>query len=224
MRVLAVVISTIAVVPACDAMVATDYAGEPLVRLQGAAVDTRSGGSVPTGGAMAALVWQGTSGEGGIAFTRLPLRVDFPVLWLDVLAPPPPSALFAVGAGEPPIAEAYFHLVRPDTRAVPHAGDFLATDYTHALVYVTADLAPASTTAAYLGAPLSAGFHLVVRSPVDALTAPQQQLVERCAALAPPAAAARAGAVCTAQRLYRLDPTTRDLATVLTFLFESPTT
>ncbi|MCE9577233.1 MAG: hypothetical protein K8W52_29060 [Deltaproteobacteria bacterium] len=222
MRVLAAVISTIAVVPACDALVATDYAGEPLVRLQGAAVDTRSGDGVAAGGAMAALVWQGT--EGAIAFTRLPLRVDFPVLWLDVLAPPPPPALFAVGAGEPAIAEAYFHLVRPDTRAVPHAGDVLATDYTHALVYVSADLAPASTTAAYLGAPLSAGFHLVVRSTVDALTAPQQQLVERCVAQAPPGAAARARAGCAAQRLYRLDPTTRDLATVLTFLFESPTT
>jgi hypothetical protein len=214
-----VVVTSLAVLTAgCDAMVDADYAGEPTVRLQGAATSSSHADLVTSTGVKAAAVWQGIEYQDGGAFTRLPLRMEFPVFWIDVLSPPDDGVAFTLGPGEPPIAEAYLHIVKPDTGAQALAGDFLASDFDHALLYVSATPAPGGLTAQYLGGAPAPGFHLMSRTATDALTLPQQGLVERCVASAPPgvlAVSARAG--CTARRLYQLAPASHDLETILAF-------
>ena len=55
-------------------------------------------------------------------------------------------------------------------------------DRAHVLVYATADVAPGTLAADYLGGPIGAGYHLRQFAPV-ATTAPAQHgLIERCVA------------------------------------------
>jgi hypothetical protein len=214
---------------ACDALVDPGYSGEPLIRLQGVVSSTR--GDVTPTGAKGAALWQAASLQGLTDFTRLPLRVDFPVFRIDVIAPPREEALFHVDPGEPAIAEAYLHIVKPDTASMARADDFLATDYEHALIYVTGELSQGGATALYLGmaGAVAPGFHVVTRSSVDVehgemLRPSQQALAERCVALAPTGPPGRAHDSCFEQRRYRLDPTPDDLATLLQFRVELPGT
>jgi hypothetical protein len=211
----------IACLVACDPLVDTSYSGEPLVRLQGVVSSTQGAEITPTGAKGAAL-WQTASLWGLTDFTRLPLSLEFPVFWFDVMAQPRDEALFQVDLGEPAIAEGYLHIVKPTTGTTARGDDFLATEYEHALIYVTAELPPGGATAQYLGGDLAPGFHVVARTSVATLTAPQQVLVERCVALATTVPPDLARASCTAQRLYRLDPAFDDLTTLLRFRVELP--
>jgi hypothetical protein len=203
---------------ACGSLVGPAYAGDPLFRLQGLAA-SRQVSSIATAGAHGAAHWQGPD-LAVSAFMRLPLHVEFPTFWIDVMSPPGAAVLFQLGAGEPAIGEGYLHVVRSDVGAPSRPGDFLATDYEHALVYIGGEVSPGGLTATYLGAALAPGFHVVNRTPTTELTAPQQLLVEQCiAARGPPSERTRAS--CMVERLYRLEPAADDLDTVLRFHLES---
>jgi hypothetical protein len=207
--------------PACDPLVDTSYSGEPLVRLQGVVSSTQGADLAPTGAKGAAL-WQAASLWGLTDFTRLPLSLEFPVFWFDVMASPHDDALFQVDPAEPAIAEGYLHIVKPTTGEMARADDFLATEYEHTLIYVSGELPPGGATAMYLGDALAPGFHIATRTAVVALTPLQQAMVERCVAHAPGVPPEQARASCTAQRLYRLDPSPDDLMTLLRFRVELP--
>jgi hypothetical protein len=206
---------------ACGTLVDAEYAGEPVVRLRGVASGPRLSRET-TAGVKGAILWQSLGPSGLVDFTRLPLELEFPAFWIDILSLPHDDAALQLEPGAPTIAEAYLHIVRPDTGGLPRADDFLATDYEHVLVYVAGPCAPGTMTASYLGAPLDRGFHVMVRAPVDPLPAPQQVLVEQCVARAGDTPPDRARAACTALHHYQLAPAPDDLETVLQFHVESP--
>src|SRR5678815_5691382 len=135
----ATLVFTVSCLGACGSLVAADYAGEPLFRLQGLAA-TRRSDPVSSTGVEAATVWQGTSARAAV-LTPMPLHIAFPTFWIDVVAIPSDEVVFQLAPEEPPIAEAYLHIVKPDRLA--HAGELLASDYEHALVYVGAAMPPA---------------------------------------------------------------------------------
>jgi hypothetical protein len=209
----ATLVFTVSCLGACGSLVDVNYGGEPMFRLQGLAA-TRRSDPVSSTGVEAAALWQGTSARAAV-FTPMPLDIAFPTFWIDVVATPGDEVAFQLAPGEPPIAEAYLHIVKPDRLA--HAGELLASDYEHALVYVGGAVPPGGVTASYLGGPLEPGFHVMVRQAVPELTAAQQILVDRCAAQATDAPPAIARANCTAERLYRLDRSAADLQTLLHF-------
>jgi hypothetical protein len=208
-----IVVLLIGACVACGSLVDTDYAGEPLFRLQGVAPSTE-GTRVTMIGVKGAALWQAPD-PAASRFMRMPLRIEFPSFWIDVMSAPHDDVVFRLDAGEPAIGEAYLHIVKSETGAVPRAEDFVATDYEHVLVHVSAEVPPAGLTATYLGAALAPGFHVMTRASTNELTAPQQVLVEQCAASAPGSERVRAS--CMAQRLYRLTPSPDDLGSVLRF-------
>ena len=205
----------------CGSLTDAEYAGEPILRLQGVASGPRLSRET-TAGVQAAVLWQGPTAAGAVDFTRLPLHVEFPAFWIDVLALPHEAAMRQLESSAPAVAEAYLHIVKPGTQTLPRADDFLATDYQHVLVYVADLCSPGSMTASYLGAPLDAGFHVMVRTTVDQLTAPQLLLVEQCVARMSDTPPARARASCTELHRYQLTPAADDLETTLQFHVESP--
>jgi hypothetical protein len=213
MQIIAVFLAT-ACGAACGTLVDDDYAGEPLFRLQGIAASTQS--DVTRTGVKGAAFWQHPD-PAASALTRLPLVIEFPTFWIDVLSPPRDAVTFRIGPDEPAIGEAYLHIVNSDTGPAPGSDDFLATDYDHVLVYAAGAVAPGSPTADYLGAALAPGFHVLLRSSTDELSGSQQVLVERCVAAAPGDAADRARASCTALHSYRLAPAPGDLTALLRF-------
>jgi|GEM_PF-5709301 len=201
---------------ACGTLVDAEYAGEPVLRLRGVASGPRLSRET-TLDVKGALLWQSLGPSGLIDFTRLPLQFEFPAFWIDVLSQPHDDAALQLEPSAPTISEGYLYIVKPDTGVLPRADDFLATDYEHVLVYVAAPCAADTMTARYLGAPLDRGFHVMVRTAVDELTAPQQALVEQCVARAVDTPPDRARAACTALHRYQLAPAPDDLETVLQF-------
>src|SRR5262250_1693579 len=142
----------------CDALAAPDYAGVALVSLKGVASSSSSSGDpVTRSGILAAALWQGTSYRGPIGFSRLALRLEFPEFWIDVLSVPAANEQFALAKGEPTIAEGYLHILASASEAAPQPNDIVATDYQHALVYVSTPLPPVSAASAYLGGVTTAG-------------------------------------------------------------------
>jgi hypothetical protein len=71
-------------------------------------------------------------------------------------------------------------------------------DRTHALVWASADVAPGSLAADYLGAPLAAGYHLRRFVPVDPPGLAQRALIDTCVANGSSRSA------CAARRGYQL--------------------
>src|SRR3954453_2241611 len=103
-----VVMATVALgVTACGSLVDGDYAGDPLLRIQGVA--TARTDSVTTEGAAAAALWQGGLVTGAVTFTPLPLDIEFPAFWVDVLGLPHGDAMLRLDPSEPVFAEAYLH-------------------------------------------------------------------------------------------------------------------
>lgn len=204
----------------CDALAAPDYTGVALVSLKGVATSGSTGNQVTRSGILGAALWQGTSYRGPIGFSRLGLRLEFPEFWIDVLARPADDDQFVVARGEPTIAEGYLHIVS-DTDSAPQADNIVATDFEHALVYVSAPLPPVSAAAQYLGGVTTPGFHVMTRTPVDTLTPAGELMVQRCVESAP-LNRVEATDTCTAQHLYRLDVADSDLETTLDFTVERP--
>jgi hypothetical protein len=188
---------------ACDAQVAADYPGEPLVRIRGVAIGFDDGQTASA----AAVRWNPQRGADLTAGPRqaLPLRTRPPAgVTLEVVTAPVEQAYFGF-AGEPArIAEGTLFLTHGDA-LVGEAIDF-------ALVHLDGEAAPGSLAAAYLGGALAPGFHLLDVRATAELTPPQAYLAARCRE-----AEGEEAAACRASRLYELIPTPDDLDTALPF-------
>ncbi len=197
---MALVLMTMA---ACDAQVDADYGGEPLLVLEGNIVAV---GEIAVRGMV--LRWQTTDPRGpGEHQSALSLHTSFPNRFqAGVLGEPPEGGRVAF-TGEPGFAEGYL-FARDGRRRT------LGADYGRALVWLSAAAPEGGATAAYLGAALPAGFHVMTR--VEAPVAPPEQgpLVEQCVTRARAEGwdAARAETTCRLGRAYRLTPAPRGLA------------
>ena len=197
----------------CDPQADASYPGEPLITLRG---QVKSGGALPP--LEAAMLWQRgdppSTGDQDLA-TRAPVQTGFPATFTAHLYHPPPAAARRRFApGEPVYARATAAAVPKGIAAEQLGGAMPAAsgafpgygiDPNHWVVYLDTDVGAASLTAWWLGAPLSAGFHLLRVAAVDpkCLTAGEldacvKVLVQRGLA----GAAARA--FCVAP--YRLSP------------------
>jgi hypothetical protein len=178
----------------CDSFADIDYIGEPLIVLSGTfAASSRPVGHV--GGV--ALLWQDAEGAGGPgkASTAVPVSIEFPAAFrVAVPAPPPELVRFAFG-DEPELAECYVYVVA-DTS--PHPTRFYGMDRTHALIYAEDDIVEGTLAAAYLGGPVSAGYHLRRYLATETPSAAQAELIGRCMANGD------SRARCTGRRLYKL--------------------
>jgi hypothetical protein len=183
-------------VAACDPYPGANYVGEPLVTLFGSFAPSSAVPSRESGGI--ALLWQDAEGAGGPGRSAmsLPAEIRFPSGFeVSVPVPPPEDVRFAF-AGGPQLAECYVFVV--DGPAVAHPTRFLGADRTHALIYAEGDVAAGTPSAAYLGGPVTAGYHLRTFSLVDTPSAEQAELIARCAANGNPPDA------CEARRRYQL--------------------
>jgi hypothetical protein len=179
------------VLVSCDPQADPSYPGEPLITLQG---QVTSGGPLPA--LEAAMLWQRgdppSTGDQDLA-TRAPVQTGFPATFtVHLYHPPPDAARRTLAAGETMYA-------RASAAAIPYgiaasALDSLGgpaipagvtpaygIDPGHWVVWLGGDLKASSLTAWWLGAPLSAGFHLVRVAAVNpsCLTAAQ---LDACAA------------------------------------------
>jgi hypothetical protein len=168
------------VLAGCDPLASTDYVGEPMFTLSGtfAATGGRTSDD-PVGGL--ALLWQDSAGPGGpgVATTTVPVTLGFPATFhVAVPLPPPDAARFTLDTGGAQLAEAYIFVVAdPSAPQLAPRG----LDRSHVLVYASADVAPGSLAADYLGGDLTAGYHLRhfgAATPGVAQTA----MIERCVA------------------------------------------
>ena len=185
---------------ACDSLARGDYVGEPLYTLEGtlSAPDDRVGG--------VALLWQDPRGADGpgIETTAVPVALAFPAAFkVSIPSPPPANVRFELGGIE--LAEAYIYAVadpaaeRPEPRGLAR---------THVVVFAASDVPEGSAAAAYLGGPISAGYHLRAYAPA---TAPRAQtiLIDRCVA------AGWQRRACEVRRAYELSPSADDAALVI---------
>jgi len=194
-------ILTATVLAACDPLASRDYVGEPLITLQGTFA-TSAASSSDLGGV--ALMWQDPDGAGGpgAAATAVPVAIEFPASFsIAVPAPPPDGVALAFGDGST-VAEAYIYVVRDATSS--HPTKLLGTDRTHALIYAATDIADGTDAAAYLGGPVTAGFHLRRFVAMDAPPPAQTAAIQRCVAHG------SSGPACTARRAYQLAATGDD--------------
>jgi len=176
----------------CDPLADTRYVGEPMFTLTGTIVSPAKG-SEPVGGL--ALVWQDTGGAGGpgISTMVVPVELEFPSTFrISVPLPGPDAAKFAFDDSTVELAEAYMFAVADPraARVVPRG-----MDRTHALVWASGDVAEGTQAAAYLGGPVSAGYHLRRFATVTEPSSPQQLMISRCveSGATQPACAARRG-------------------------------
>lgn len=159
---------------ACDPQADSSYPGEPLITLRG---QVKSSGALPP--LEAAMLWQRgdppSTGDQDLA-TRAPVQTGFPATFTAHLYHPPPAgARRTLAPGEPVYARASAAAVPQGIAAeqlgnpAAMAGAFLGygIDPNHWVVYLDTDVGAASLTAWWLGAPLSAGFHLVRVVAVD---------------------------------------------------------
>ena len=177
----------------CDPVADRGYVGEPMFTLVGTFVST---GQVSVGGL--ALMWQDSGGAGGpgVATTTVPVEIEFPSTFrVSVPLPPPAIVRFAFDDSDVELAEAYVFVVEdPDAmRPIPHG-----LDRGHALVYASADVAPDTQAADYLGGPVTAGYHLRRFAANAEPAGAQRTMIDRCVASGASAVA------CGARRAYQL--------------------
>lgn len=189
-----------ALLAGCDPLAGSDYVGQPMFTLKGSFASKANAPTSSVGGV--ALLWQDAQGAGGpgVAATTVPVSIEFPAAFdVAVPGPPPAGARFALGAGEPELAEAYVYVVadvsapRQSTRGM---------DREHVLVWASGDVAEGSPSAGYLGGPMTAGYHLRRFQPMAAVAPAQRVLIERCVA----SGAARGA--CETRRAYQLEAIT----------------
>ena len=130
----------------------------------------------------------------------VPVSIEFPAAFaVEVPAPPPDAVMFAF-ADNLPLAECYVYVVGDGD-----ALRLLGADRTHALVYATYDVADGTAAAAYLGGPMSAGFHLRRFAATSEPSPQQATLIDRCTA------GGGSHDACLARHLYQLSqPVTED--------------
>ncbi|HEY6907939.1 MAG TPA: hypothetical protein VI356_01105 [Myxococcales bacterium] len=176
----------------CDPQADPAYPGEPLLTLQGQVV---SQGPLPE--LEAAMLWQRgdppATTDQDLA-TRAPVQAGFPALFTAHLYHPPPAAARrSLAPGEPIYARATAAAVPKGIAAAqisggaaappgpPGAGGGFGVDARHWVIYLASDVPAGSLTAWWLGAPLAAGFHLLVVTPVNPACMTAAQL-DACAA------------------------------------------
>ncbi len=184
------------VLGACDPLASSDYVGEPMFTLTGTFAATAHAGDV--GGL--ALMWQDAAGADGpgVASTAVPVTLGFPATFkVAVPLPPPDVARFVLDPGGAQLAEAYIFVV-----ANPAAAQLVprGLDRSHVLVYASADVAPGSLAADYLGGELAAGYHLRHFAPAPTPGMAQGALIDRCVSNGSERAA------CETRRAYQLAP------------------
>ena len=183
----------------CDSLAGKDYVGEPLFTLTGSFTATSTAPDENVGGL--ALMWQDPIGAGGpgVAATAVPVAIAFPSTFkVDVPSPPPDAVKFSFADGDVQLAEAYVYVVvDPKAPRLVPAG----ADRAHVLIYASADVAPGTLAADYLGGPVSAGYHLRAFTTATTPGAAQQQMIARCVGLA---------AACQTRRAYQLAPVADD--------------
>lgn len=160
----------------CDSLASNDYVGESLFSLDGTFVQSANAPEDPLGGV--ALYWQDPDGPGGpgIATTIVPVALAFPASFhVDIPVPPPPAARWSLDPGIE-LAEAYLYVVETAVRPVPRG-----SERGHALIWASADVPAGSTSASYLGGPVTAGYHLRAFETTGAGSA-QAQMIDRCVA------------------------------------------
>ena len=153
----------------CDPQADSSYPGEPLITLRGQVV---SSGALPA--LEAAMLWQRGDPPSTLdqdLATRAPVQTGFPATFTAHLYHPPPAAARrTLAAGEPVYARASAAAVPKGIAAEQLGGPAPSSagaspgygiDPNHWVVYLDADVGSASLTAWWLGAPLSAGFHLM---------------------------------------------------------------
>jgi hypothetical protein len=188
------------VLAGCDPLAGSDYVGQPEFTLKGSFASKANAPTSAVGGV--ALLWQDAQGAGGpgVAATTVPVSISFPAAFdVSVPGPPPEAARFAIGAGEPQLAEAYVYVVA-DVKAPRQSPRGM--DREHVLVWASADVTAGSPSADYLGGPMTAGYHLRRFQPMAAVAPAQRSLIERCVANG----AARGA--CETRRAYQLEAIT----------------
>lgn len=182
----------------CDSLANSQYVGQPMFTLVGTFASTAPAKAPqdPVGGV--ALMWQdsATADGPGVAATTVPVEIAFPATFrIDVPAPPPAAARFSFDDAAVELGEAYVYVVADTAAAqlVPRG-----SDRAHVLVYASADVAPGTLAADYLGGPISAGYHLRQFAASASPGGAQGALIERCVANG----AARTS--CSARRGYQL--------------------
>lgn len=181
----------LALVWSCDPQADSAYLGEPLLTLHGQVV---SQGPLPE--LEAAMLWQRgdppAMTDQDLA-TRAPVQAGFPALFTAHLYHPPPAAARrTLAPGEPTYARATAAAVPKGVAAaqlaggaappgVPGSTGGYGVDAHHWVIHLASDVPAGSLTAWWLGAPLAAGFHLLVVSPVNPACMTAAQL-EACAA------------------------------------------
>ncbi len=175
-----------ALVASCQAQATSDYLGEPLVTLQGQVV---SNGALPP--LEAAMLWQRgdpPSTDDLELATLAPVQAGFPAVFtLHLYQPAPGAALRSLLPGEVVWARATaaavpYGIAVADVPALPASGNpSYGIDANHWVLFLQGDVPANSLTAWWLGAPLSAGFHLIDVAAFDASCQTPDQL-NACAA------------------------------------------
>jgi len=150
---------------ACDGFVDTSYRGEPIARITGVVVDERPTAPPPVD---VGILWYALGADWYEPATpillddSIPVAPQFPAGFELELHTPPHGALGSFPT-TPEVYEAagIVALVahKVDGRAI--ATDVIAEDERYTLLYLAADLAPASAQAKLHCGPLSAGYHLM---------------------------------------------------------------
>ena len=171
---------------ACDAQVTTGYQGEPLVTFSGRVDST---GTLPP--LEAAMLWERGPPPYSLdqeLATRAPVQAGFPATFkISLYQPPPDAAKRALAKGEVVYARAQAAAV-PLGSSIDQVGSLPAAqngayglDADHWVLYLAGDVPAGSITEWWLGAPLTAGYHLLkitsvnpdclVGAPLDACVA-----------------------------------------------------
>jgi hypothetical protein len=150
----------------CQPQATSDYLGEPLVTLQGQVV---SNGALPP--LEAAMLWQRgdpPSTDDLELATLAPVQAGFPAVFtLHLYQPAPGAALRSLLPGEVIWARATaaavpYGIPVAQVSTLPESGNpSYGIDANHWVLFLQSDVPSNSLTEWWLGAPLSAGFHLI---------------------------------------------------------------
>jgi hypothetical protein len=182
---------TLTVFAGCDAHVDQDYPGEPLGKIQGQVTNSRDG---QTPALEVVLMWP--TGEDGddinTISTTAPITGEFPAKFeLTLYTPPPEAAMYY-----DPESGADFTLgvivAMPEGVESGESFDFESKSQQiqgvapgHVLIYCSAPVAAGTELAAFVGGPVSAGYHLrrvdvVPQDKVDAILACREAAEATC--------------------------------------------
>ena len=149
------------ILPACDDNVDADYKGEPLVSLRGEVL-MPADDATPAGDLEVVLAWQHFASDGDyVIVEKVEVGGSFPAAFdLDVYNPPPEATFNHAGEGEASVAVGIIVAVPTGTDTVDE-GAIEGVVEGHVLVYAPADTGGDAELSAFLGGPLTAGFHLL---------------------------------------------------------------